>query len=171
MPETWTIREVTTRTVGSTPCWQVMLERPDGRLHAHLMPTMALDARAAEYGIDPSDVDALLEVILHEPHMPTVDEGSGPRYADGAPDLWDAESTDAARRAHQARVQAAGVRVDVRGAKGLDVIRKGHRPDLATIRAVREAVDTGRWVKRYGDLPAGPRPKAPVTNPKEDARV
>lgn len=159
MPDKWTVSDTVQREVSGTPCWQVNMTRPDGSTAIHLMPADVLDWRAAEYGIDPTDVDTLLDLVLHEPHIPMTDDPKkGPRYADGGPDLWTAENTDAAREAHQARVRSCPVQIAVRGAKGLAAVRSGHRPDLARVRAMREMVDTNRWVRRYGDLPAPPVP-------------
>ena len=170
MPEKWTIQDSSARLVGETQCWQVILRKPDGNNHAVVMPAMTLDWRAAEYGIDPMDVDTLLTVILHEPWMPMIDDGGGSRYADTGPDLWTADTTTAARDAHLARVQACPVLIDVAGVKALDAIRDGHTPDLDRIRAMREAVDTNRWRKKYGDLPAQPLPQTPAVL-KEAARA
>lgn len=161
MPEKWTVGDSVARTIGTSPCWQVSLVRPDGKVAIHIMPTAALEWRAAEYGIDPTDVDTLLDIILHEPHMPTVDDPQqGPRYADSGPDLWQADNTDTAREAHLARIKTCPVRIDVQGARGLDTIRNGHQPDPDRLRGMRETVDTNRWLKKYGDLPA--RPADPI---------
>ncbi|MFE1849847.1 hypothetical protein [Streptomyces sp. NPDC059489] len=134
------------------------IEKGDGNRHFHLTPAAALDFRAAEYGIDPEDTDALMEIILHENHIPTVDREDAPsaRYLDDGPDLLTAENTTVARETHLRRIKTCPMSIRVRGAKGLDVIRAGHRPDLARIRATREAVDTTRWIRRYGDLPIKP---------------
>jgi hypothetical protein len=134
------------------------------------MPTVTLEWRSAEYGIDPADVDTLLDVILHEPHIPLTDDGSGPRYADNGPDLWTAESTTAAREAHLARIKTCPVRIDVKGVKALDPVRNGHRPDADRIRKMREQVDTSRWIKKHGDLPKQPIPQTPAEK-KEAARA
>ncbi|MFI5473217.1 hypothetical protein ACIA6D_23625 [Streptomyces cacaoi] len=129
------------------------------------MPTIALEWRATEYGIDPTDVDTLLDVILHEPHMQMADDGAGPRFADDGPDVWTAETADAARTAHLARIKSCPVQIGVRGAKSLDAVRTGHRPDQARLRAMREVVDTTRWIKRHGGLPQPPK------NPMEAGRL
>lgn len=157
MPEKWTIQEAAARNVDGTPCWQVRMLRADGRTIAHLMPQQTLEWRAAEYGIDPEDVDTLLEIVLHEPHMALTDEAEDEpaRYATG-PALWEADSTTTARVAHLRRVQACPVRIPVRGHAALAPVRAGHRPDLTRVRAMREAVDTNRWVSLYGDLPVQP---------------
>ena len=171
MPEKWTIVESAVVSVQGVPCWQVLMLKPDGTHHAHLMPGGTLEWRAAEYGIDPDDVDALLEVVLHEPYMATVDDVEhGPRYADNGPDLWTADNTDEARDAHLARVKACPVRIDVKGEKALDPIRANHRPDPARLSRMREAVDTNRWIKKHGGLPRPPLPQTPVVK-KEAARA
>lgn len=162
MPEKWTISETIARQIGDSACWQVTLIRPDGNKVHHVMPTAALEWRAAEYGIDPTDTEALMEILLHEPHMPMVDDPQhGPQYADSGPDLWTADNTDHAREAHLARVKASTVRIDVKGAAALAPIRAGHRPDTARIRQMREQVDTSRWIKKHGGLPEQPLPQTP----------
>lgn len=165
MAEKWTVGQAVARQVSGTPCWEVSLVRPDGGTIIHLMPAAILDWRAAEFGIDPTDVETLLEVVLHEPHMPMTDDAeTGPRFADDGPDLWTADNTVAARESHLARVQACPVQIGVRNVNALAAIRTGHRPDLEQVRAMREAVDTSRWLKKYGDLPAPPIPEVLLTS-------
>ena len=170
MAEKWTISESNIREVSGMACWEVAMVKPDGATHIHLMPAATLEWRAAEYGIDPTDVDTLLDIILHEPHLPMVDDGQGPRYTDNGPDLWQADNTDTAREAHLARIKTCPVRIDVQGARGLGAIRAGHRPDPDRLRAMREAVDTNRWIKKHGGLPRPPLPQTPVVK-KEAARA
>jgi hypothetical protein len=158
MPEKWTVLEATTKQIGVTPCWRFRLQRADGQHHMHTEPQASLDCRAAEYGIDPTDVDTLLEVLLHEPHLAMTEETETQpsRYADTGPTLWEAENTDAARAAHLARVKNSPIRIDVKGTATLDPVRRDHRPDRARIRAMREAVDTHRWIHLYGGFPIQP---------------
>lgn len=164
MPEKWNIQEARARQIGNTPCWQVTILQADGKPHAHLIPTAALEWRAAEYGIDPTDIDTLLEILLHEPHMAMTEETEEqpPRYADPGPALWEADSTAAARAAHLSRVKNCPVYIGVRGAAVLDSIRAGHKPNRAKVRAMREAVDTQRWISQYGDLPVQPIAKEAI---------
>lgn len=174
MPEKWTVGGIVSRTIGVTECWEVQLVRPDGTVGNHIMPISILEWRAAEYGIDPTDVDTLMEVILHEPHMaPADDTQHSVAAAEDGPDLWAADNTDTARAAHLARVKSCPVQIGVRGSKALAPIRARHRPDPDRIRAMREAVDTNRWMKKYGDLPARAAdpmevtvPDAPATSPR-----
>ncbi|MFM9635986.1 hypothetical protein [Streptomyces turgidiscabies] len=121
------------------------------------MPQDILDWRAAEYGIDPTDTDTLLEIVLHELHMPVTEETDGQpaRYAGDGPVLKEATSTAAARAAHLDRVKNCPVRIAVRDRAALNPIR-ARRPDPARIRAMREAVDTSRWTALYGALPVQP---------------
>lgn len=55
---------------GAEPLWGVYRVRPDGGTHLHVIPQSAFEWRSAEYGIDPEDLDTLLDVILHEPWIP-----------------------------------------------------------------------------------------------------
>lgn len=134
-----------------TPCWYVDLQRPDGSLRRNVFPKSTLAWRAAEYGIDPNDTEALLDVVLHEPFAPHPDNpltaGADPVLAAGllspalvsrgttrAGDLvpttlYTAETTEKAREAHLMRIAHAK----------MEVVRiqapKGGRPDpLAPIR-------------------------------------
>lgn len=154
MPEKWEIDEVIDLVVGETPCWQVVLVRPDGNKVNHIMPQVILDNKAAELGMDPEDVDGLMEVILHEQHVPMIqDSATGPRFKDDGPTLLGAKSTAEAREAHLARCKNASVRITVKGHKALDRIRKNRKPDMKQFQAMRERVDVSRWRNHYGELP------------------
>lgn len=61
-------------------CWYVTYQRPDGGLFAHVFPKFTLAQRVAEYDLDPGDVDAILDVVLHEPFIP--DPTKEPNHAD-----------------------------------------------------------------------------------------
>lgn len=67
--------------------------------HAHAFPESTFEWRAAEYELDPADMQTLLDIVIHEPHLP---EGwdSGPDFLHRAPDRA------AARVAHLARIAA-----------------------------------------------------------------
>lgn len=71
-----------------------LLRKPDGTLHQHVAPHWIFAQRAAEYGIDPTDMDTLLDVVLHEPFAD-----------DDGPGLHDDVTVDDARAAHLARVR------------------------------------------------------------------
>lgn len=138
-----------------TDCWEVHIQRDDGAKGVHMMPKSTLDFRAAEYGVDPTDVDTLMTMILHEPYM--VDEEPTAQNPTPLAPLLLADSTTSAREAHMARVKKCSAQFDVKGSKGLDAIRKAHKPNPDLIRAHRETVDTHRWTIKYGDLPTPSR--------------
>lgn len=51
------------------PLWRVRYAKPSGGFLAHVFPRHIFAARAAEYGIDPADVDTLITMVLHEPFI------------------------------------------------------------------------------------------------------
>ncbi|MFI6813287.1 hypothetical protein ACIBG7_12785 [Nonomuraea sp. NPDC050328] len=60
---------------GAEPMWGVYFVQPDTAMHGtHSFPHVTFEWRAAEYGIDPEDVDTLLDVILYEPYIPNPDD-------------------------------------------------------------------------------------------------
>lgn len=73
MSETLTVTAVTRTLIGTADCWLVEQAHPDGTPHLHVFPTDTLAWRAAEYGIDLADTDTLLDIVLHEPHLPGDD--------------------------------------------------------------------------------------------------
>lgn len=135
----------------SNPCWMIRMLKPDGTVHAHVMPKSTLAWRAAEYGISPADTDTLLDMALHEIWAPHPDDpvtaGEDPAVAAGltvpAPasrgagakghavpvTLYTARTAAEAREAHLLRIQytkANRVRVvpPASDADPLDVIRQ-----------------------------------------------
>lgn len=130
--------------------WHVLYEDPDGQTRGHVFPKSTLAWRAAEYGIDPTDTDTLLDIVLHEPFAPHPDDpqtaAEDPAAAAGltspAPvsrgrtrkgdlvptTLYTAENTAKAREAHLLRIAHAKThRARISPPKGrkdpLDVIR------------------------------------------------
>jgi hypothetical protein len=156
MAEKLEIAEVQERLVGGTPCWLVIMNRENGLKMGHLMPQEIIDNRAAEYGLDPADIDSILEIILHEEHLPMVEDPvtGTVKHEDDDQVVTSAESTTQAREAHLARLKKSRVSVKVKGSKPLDKIRKGHRSDPDRLAKLKEHFDTRRWVNRYGALPS-----------------
>ncbi|WP_435279346.1 hypothetical protein [Streptomyces sp. 1222.5] len=145
---------------GDTECWLVVTRATDGHGLTHVFPKSTLEWRAAEYGIDPADVDALLDVILHERFVDDEQPGVAARS------LAQAASTGDARRAHLARIAALKKdreRVDL-GGKGSPLAAIRARPEItaAGVRAKRELVDERRWTRLYGALPLPEPPTIPV---------
>lgn len=60
--------------IGAEPLWGLAMVRPDGESMLGMMPHSTLEWRAAEYCIDPDDIDTILDVILHEPWIPRPDD-------------------------------------------------------------------------------------------------
>lgn len=138
VPDIRTVTDVATERLGSeaVPVWRVRTADAEGHIHEHIFPHVTLAWRAAEYGIDPADTQALLDVILHEPLLPDLDDPSeaakdpaalagmtvparqarGPvRKGDPVPvRLHNADTIDDARTAHLLRISAikSTVRVD-----------------------------------------------------------
>jgi hypothetical protein len=133
-----------------TECWAVVMTRPDGSKHAYVFPKFTLEQRAAEYGLDPADIETLLDIVLHEQfvHSPGG-EIEDPAAAQGMlspalvssgmarkgqlvpTDLFNAPTIKHARDAHLARVahakQTRGrVRPPSKGPDPLDLIRAEH---------------------------------------------
>ncbi|MEV6154908.1 hypothetical protein AB0L53_31665 [Nonomuraea sp. NPDC052129] len=102
--------------LGAEPSWGVVKVDPSGARILHAFPHSTLEWRAAEYGIDPEDIDTLLEVILYEPWIPREDDllamvhpeaSAILRDTRGMPDCWTPGVSDSDRlAAHLARIQA-----------------------------------------------------------------
>lgn len=77
------------------------MAQPDGstRLVQYVMPVDVLEWRAAEYGIDPKEVDLLMDLVLYEPLVPPVE-------GETTPPLFTASSVEEAREIHVGRVMA-----------------------------------------------------------------
>lgn len=166
MPERiHTVDFVTQRSNREGARWVVHHIDQDGAGGGHVFPAETVDWRAAEYGL--SDIDEILDVILHEPHLPdAVDRDDAAlragwvtsRLATAEPiTLFNAASTTDAYAAHRIRINdtktnRALVTAPGKGRNPLDVIRR-QGIDLASMRTKRERVDTHRWQLLYGTLP------------------
>ncbi|MCX4704366.1 hypothetical protein [Streptomyces sp. NBC_01373] len=148
--------------------WSVITLRPDGRRWQHTFPSETFEWRAAEYGL--TDPVEILDVILHEPYQDTAPPAlppsvkAAPRGVAKAaadphgPTLQEATSTAAAQAAHRSRIAAVKEdRVLVTDPDGLlPHIHRNHGMDPDRVRAKQEFVDTHRWTRLYGGLPAEP---------------
>jgi hypothetical protein len=128
---------------GAEPVWGIACVRPDGVAHTMIIPHSKWEWECAYYGIDPDDVDTLLDVTLHEPWIPSPDDALArlnPAVAaqleatHGLPTCWTPGVPDSERlAAHLARIDAVKqyrtqvlpesqqVRQDVLAFVGLDV--------------------------------------------------
>jgi hypothetical protein len=150
-PRTRIVESVTEQMDGSADCWHVVTRAADGHGITHVFPKTTLEWRAAEYGIDPTDADTLLDVVLHEQ---ILDDDTAARIT---ADLFEAPSTSRARDAHLARIDGhkqQRERIVIDGENNpLDAIRA--RPGISAegVRVKREMVDVHRWTRLYGALP------------------
>ncbi len=184
-------REYIVQTVGEywpnpdNPCWYVDMLKPDGTLHRHVFPKMTLENLAAEYGIDPTAVDDLLDIAMHQPFAPNPDDPDGEdpaaaagmlspalvsrgttRKGDPVPTtLYTAADTAAAREAHRIRIEhtkAHRVRVvpPKAGRDPLNTIRQAHGIDPARVAVKARMVEERRLVAQ-GRAPQRPTTRNP----------
>lgn len=149
-PRIRTVESVDEQRHGDIDCWHVVTRATDGHGLTHVFPKSTLEWRAAEYGLDPADVDTLLDVVLHEQ---LLDEETA---AGAVNSLFTVRSTADARSAYLDRISAwkQRERIVLDGkSRVLDVIRA--RPEITSdgVRAKRELVDVHRWRALYGGLP------------------
>jgi hypothetical protein len=111
----------------------------------HAFPYDTLEWRAAEYGIDPSDVDTLMDIVLAEPYLTAADWAEGSR-------LHDADTIEQARADHIARCAKVKLlhRISTRGkaADALRPARENHHMDRAALAIKRELVAGSREQRR-----------------------
>ncbi|GAA2618699.1 hypothetical protein SMC26_40260 [Actinomadura fulvescens] len=157
--QTYQTQTVEARTFGGAACWYVTYQRTDGSSIAHVFPADTLEWRAAEYGIDPTDVDTLLDIVLHEPFL-----------ADPAPDaitLYNAPTIDDARAAHLARIDAVKTEVQIVTAPAARGLRTADpfaviRAEPLSLDAVAEKAHTVEELR--ADLLGQPPPQPPADN-------
>ena len=167
---------------GSTECWRVTYRKEDGTNHMHVFPKDAMEWRAAEYDIDPADVETLMDVVLYEPFLdpedkavrkagklsPAVQNNKTTRRGEAEPtNLMNAATIAEAREAHLLRVQDAKAnRVNItvpKGADPRDEIRNQHVARPKAVAEKRAFVVEGRRLLREGlpiTMPGLPRKEA-----------
>lgn len=125
--------------------WSVEVTRTedDGvvTIGCHVFPTDTLEWRAAEYGIDPSDVDTLMDIVLAEPYLTETHWATGSQ-------LHDADTIDQARADHIARCAAVKLahRMSTRGkaAEPLRAVREQHDMHPEALELKRQMVARSR---------------------------
>jgi hypothetical protein len=154
---------------GSTTCWRVTYRKEDGTNHTHVFPKDTFDWRAAEYDIDPADIETLMDVVLHEPYVdpmdtavreagklsPALQNNKTTRRGEPEPtNLFNAESISEAREAHLLRIEDAKTnRVNIRAPKGADPrdeIRNKYRVNRSAVAEKKQLVTEGRRLLREG---------------------
>jgi hypothetical protein len=170
--------EYTVQTVGEywpnpdTPCWHIVMLKPDGTLHDYVFPQATLENLAAEYGIDPAAVEDLLDIALHQPFAPSPDDPGGEDPAGAAgllspalvsrgtarkgdlipTTLYTAADAGEALAAHRIRIEYAKQnRVRVVAPKAgkpdpLDMIRASHGIDPMRVAAKAAAIHQRRLI-------------------------
>lgn len=172
-PRILTVDWVSERLTRGAPRWVVHQVDQDGAGRSHVFTKDLLEWRAAEYGL--TDADGLLDLILHEPHLPdfpdrddaavrvgyvtSAGRSAEPIILRNAPSTADALAAHRLRIA-EAKLVTAHVRPPAKGKDPLDIIRIQHGITRAGVREKREAVDIHRWQLVYGDLPVQPRSMA-----------
>lgn len=194
MPRIMTVESATAEVVFTeegeeVTCWRVIAKDATGAGVTHIFPHATLAWRAAEYGIDPADTEALLDVILHEPFLPDLDDpdeaAQDPaaragmtvparkargriRKGDPVPvRLHNADTIADARQAHLMRIDAIKdtVRIDVPAGKDRDhPLKPIHDTpvDPAKVTDFAGRVDEARRKHRGERIPRNPQPDVPV---------
>lgn len=156
----------------ATECWAVIMTRTNGTKHAYVFPKTTLELRAAEYDIDPGDIETLLDIVMHEQFVhspgggypdaaaqqgmlsPAVASSAEARKGQMVPtDLFNAATIKHARDAHLARVEHAKqtrgrVHPPAHGPDPLDRIRAEHGITKAGVAAASRVVDLQRRALR-----------------------
>lgn len=129
-----------------TQHWRISMKFEDNALPTlFMLPYDAMEWRAAEYGIDPSDVDTLLDIVVTEPFM-TADDWGTDSHLYGSNGTF-AESTDEARGHHISRAARVKLRhrMTTRGAGHvLNVVRQQSPMSEIALDLKREHVSRAR---------------------------
>lgn len=157
MADVYRVIDVEDRTDHNSPHWHVLMERDsDGLRRAYIFPNHIFEVRAGEYGIPHEDFETLLDIVLHEPHIPApMKQGAkdaaalkgmvtkGINGSDEPIWLYNSPTTAQARSAHLARVAHAKentARVETAPGDILDVIRNSYDPSPEAVEAMAEHV-------------------------------
>lgn len=141
------------------------LTRPDGGRHRQTFPVDTLEWRAAEYGIDPTDLDTLLDMVLSEPFLDSDPD-------DSALSLFEAPDISRARVHHLKKVAQVQVDADpkawedakaysVMHHEALDLKREHVRRGRKAHKERKDRVDTTRDTDRIAQLRAALEPTKP----------
>lgn len=145
MKTTYTIIQVLDGTAtldgAEQPVWMVSYTRSDtGQTHTHGFPHEIFVNLCAEYEHDPHDIDTLIQLVLHQPHMDI-------RHTDA--DFVYKARVEQARAGHLSKLamsQQDHAYVDEQNL--LDAIRQAHDPHDARIAPRRDKVRQVRMKHR-----------------------
>lgn len=127
----WELAEAHQYWTGEGPGWQLVFRKPDGTIHLHTFPRVAVVDRAALYGLDPdTDFVLILEILVHENDAPDPEHW---------PDGWPPDPAIAL--GHTREAPARQGRHGPGGQPGRRTVGVGAltAPDAATARAVHQA--------------------------------
>lgn len=131
-----TITAVRKESIGSEFAWIIEMDVEGALPWVYANPVHTLGLRSAEYGIDPNDVDTLIDIMIHEHHFQVPD--SHPTF------LWNTDEKTA-REAHLARVADAKTRVTHLDPNNLlGIIRESHNPNDPMIGQFRATILAAR---------------------------
>lgn len=124
-------------------CWVIGQTNENGVKYPYVFPKFTLEQRVAEYDLDPADIEGVLDMVLHEPHVPdpmdyrnfntdaaakaglTVRANRGHaqvRVGQTVPmHLHNAPDRATARQAHQARIAEVKNRITIKWGNGKQI--------------------------------------------------
>lgn len=103
----------------SSPLYWVTYQLDDGSQTCHVFPWDTLHWRSAEYGIDPTDSNLLLHIVLHEPHIDTSSDN--PEF------LYNVRDRNRSLSEHLRKIEEVRDKVGIADPKGhLDKIHQHH---------------------------------------------
>lgn len=148
----FTVISVGEYTLGNgVECWKVMLVNERNLKFPHFFPKFTLEQRAAEYDLDPTDITGLIDLILHEVHIPNPQDAfnfatdaaakigltaASPRSIAEVKKgqqvpvtLHTAADRATAKKAHLARLDEVKSRITIKSGKGKGLLSKGDTTD------------------------------------------
>lgn len=167
----FTVTEVAEYTLhNGVDCWIVKFLNEKGGKIPYTFPKFTLEQRVAEYDLDPTDITGVLDMILHEPHVPdstdvrnfATDAGVKAGFTVAAAKskgmvragqlvplhLGNAPDRATARQAHLARIADIKTTITVKSGKGAGILSKGDTTDPLTTIVANHGVDPTRVASR-----------------------
>lgn len=159
--KTTVVEAVSSELIGKTPAWRVLTRFEDGDGNTHVFPHSIFEIVAGQYGIDPDDIETILDIVIHIPFQNLDVDTEHGRMMAALPDVYQVHNTNEAKETISTLTNSASRRVDVRSCKALDVIRKAHNPDKTRIKEIAKDTDIGRWELKYGAIDVEPPEVSP----------
>lgn len=122
--------------------WMVTTQNPDGSRYAYALPSFTFENLSVEYGFDPDDIDSLLDIAIHQLHIPPLEDlpddedpafQKGISVSGGKAHFGNAPTSETAKAAHLERVKWVKENmVEVRFPEKSGQKRMVNRMDLST---------------------------------------